>query len=350
MTPGHDRVPLDACSKELVGSDHRLQRTHRNKQTSGGMHPGVGVRLQPPPKAPNSTQQVNQARKSKIMVTNKQVPSHANVKQVRPNAYATMNTIDHSAARKQLTPTVRPAQKKQAQRRNRLGQRARRALSEKLHGKQANHVKPEPASCVKAAGSIAKDAEVEPPKGPEESGHLRGVVDESHPSWVAKRHQKALSRLKPTGRKTVFKDGAEPEAVTVISEPPVTDTPVVGRKVEVWAASKNYQEAPAGGAVKVHDSCKGGGRSWGDVGRKAVASFVPDFSTPVPRKRLAMHALPDVGIAPAAHAGMGQKPNDEKLEGLHPSWVAAKRRKIELAKLQILSNSAASKKITFDDD
>ena len=266
---------------------------------------------------------------------------------------------------------------------NRLGQRARRALAEKMHGSQAKHIKPEPARShrallkdASAAGGRHKNSasmntvkrefavkadqsssqnhdraaavDANKPRREPTQAVLRGVVDESHPSWVAKRQQKARLRLKPMGRKTVFGDGGGKAEISGGCTSPQLAPPTL--TAEDWAGrSSQSGHAAFGQAVGAIDGDKvrGRGKSWGDAGRGTVEELLPAAPVEQARGRDQQDSL-----GQEVNHGDGRVGTDSaaKMKGVHPSWVAAKQRKAQLAKLQQMSKSSSGgNKIKFDD-
>lgn len=178
-------------------------------------------------------------------------------------------------------------------------------------------------------------------------GPVRGVVDESHPSWVAKRQQKALLRLKPRGRRTVFRDEESKEVIAVGTLCQVPDSSPFVREGSKERMCGSSRDASTGRATIDGDRNQGRGKSWGDADRGAVASLVLDCPATVCRSVGKKAMASDASVE---HVRMMPQQADATLEGMHPSWAAAKRRKIELAKLQAMSAAfPAGKKITFND-
>lgn len=279
---------------------------------------------------------------------------------------------------------------------NRLGQRARRALSEKMYGSEAKHVEHEPAQphSSKAAGNtggktagktagktggkskqsvssapVAKHTATTPvhsrlqnhdrqaadtsekscrePDGP----LLRGVVDESHPSWVAYRQHKAKLRLKPVGKKTVFRDyGGPVEAVADCAGPRLEPHPVLAPVDGTKQPSQRVPEDSGGLCRMAQGEMKRRSeKSWGDAGRGTVAELLPAVTVEQARGGDGQGSKRREPAKRGGRAGNSCTVED-KMKGFHPSWIAAKQRKSQLAKLQELSiTTPGGNKIKFDD-
>lgn len=394
MPPGLDQnPPTNAGRSSLASKRHATGLQGRaptppNKRMANAVHPGIGVRLQPPAKGVNQTQtsQLPHLQSAQTINTRSQPfrgkPPHQRTDR-EGAALGNMTAVKPQAGQKQRLPAGMGAPKGALRtgKGNRLGQRARRALSEKLYGSKAKHVKQGSAqphvppqlhgsnaggkSNQFAAGTpLVQHVATRPdhsslqnhdrqvadsgnkPWG-EPGGHRRGVVDESHPSWIAYRQQKAKLRLKPLGKKTIFTDdGGRVEAIADCAGP--RSDPAEPGPVDGTIQPSQHVREDSGGlcAMARTEMNRGRGKNWGDAGRGTVAELLP-----VEQAR-GGDGKGGTAREPVTQGGRARNSGDieDKMKGFHPSWIAAKQRKLQLAKLKVLSKAApGANKIKFDD-
>ena len=170
MPPGLDQQPQPSAGISSLASKRNSTgvqgsarpQTPPNKRKASAVHPGIGVRLQPPAKRPNLTQ-TSQRLHTQAASANTARPQPFQAKPARQRsdragaAPGSKTAMMQQTGQKQHAPAGMAAPKGSLRTRkgNRLGQRARRALSEKMYGSEAKHVEHEPAQphSSKAAGN-----------------------------------------------------------------------------------------------------------------------------------------------------------------------------------------------------
>ena len=374
MAPGHALCSNHMTSQSDVASEKppSISTGQRSKQRGPANHPGIGVRLRPSPGNLPKPQKLRQPQ------THARPRAHVLIKPaVQPHRK------HKQAGNSHVHPNLSIA--KPQTRSNRLGQRARRALSERLYGTDAKHVTTEGGQRVAAnavhelrARTSTKDhhvqhtghdvantqgaqiskvrgqnherpvSAVERPLGNPPTS-LRGVVDESHPSWVAKRRQKELSRMKPCGRRTVFKDEEGEDVARVSPALQVPDTPLSAENHGTQCGIKSPIGSCVVAGVLGSDRKRSREKSWGDAGRETLSGFAPDWPKAGPCGNVESRSPVGHAMKLDSRDDRREQP-DGKLSHLHPSWAAAKQRKVELAKLQAMAMAyPTGNKIKFDD-
>ncbi|KAK3249593.1 hypothetical protein CYMTET_40983 [Cymbomonas tetramitiformis] len=228
---------------------------------------------------------------------------------------------------------------------NRVGQRARRKLAEKLHGQYARHLAEEVygkdgtfTGAAKSAGAAAEEDEAP-----------------QHPSWAAKRRQKELIAAAGGGggRKMVFgEDGGSVEA---------SATPELGGSEDQggWGAEEPQASGSKGGKGKGKGKGElGGGRgnSTGFKGGVKGGKGGKGEGKGGKGKGKGKGEKGDVVGRGGKGRGAGKEGKGQakpaELEGeLHPSWVAKQRQRALLeSQTSVNAWEATGKKIVFGND